>query len=724
MAGWSARWFVTGWKGWTIAGLLLAAALVAGIVLRPAPRAGDRPSAGVRTAAGSHASIVLVTIDTLRVDRLGAYGSTRGLTPAMDALAAAGIRFETAIAQVPLTLPSHATMLTGAYPSRHGVRTNDGFTLQPSIPILPEVLKSRGYATGAFIGGFPLHAGTGLARGFDVYDDAFLKDAAADGGGRNVERPAGEVVRSALTWIEAHPAGQPFFAWLHLFDPHTPYEPPPGDADIPPYDGEVRATDAAIGRLVDRLTATGRLERIALVLTADHGESLGEHGERTHGTFLYDATIRVPLVIRLPGARGAGLVVAPPVETADIAPTLAAMAGGSLPAPIDGRSLLPLIDGEPGDPERAAYAESYYQNVLLGWAPLRAIRTDRWKYVEAPRPELYDVRQDPAETRNLIAERESLAAALAAVLPPRSAPGAAGPAAAGRAAADADTAERLRSLGYLSGRTIGTGEGGVDPKDRVDVWSHLEEGIDRLNRDPAGAARALSAALRLEPRNGLALKYLGDLSFRAGRDREALTRYREAIEAGFVHPDVFVNLAAVARRLGDAGEARKALEAAAGLDPASADIWNELGILRAAAGEERLAREAFSRAMALDPGRAEPHYNLALVQRRGGDEQAAMASLREAVSRNPSYAEAHFEIGNGLLAARRPADALASYQAALASRPGYPEALFGAARAAETLGRTGEARGYYERFLTAAPADYPQHVALARAALRRLAPAR
>jgi arylsulfatase A-like enzyme/tetratricopeptide (TPR) repeat protein len=675
-------------------------------------------------AAGRGASIVLVTIDTLRADRLGAYGSARSLTPAMDSLAAEGIRFDAAIAQVPLTLPSHATMLTGAHPARHGVRTNDGFRLEPSVPTLAEALKSRGFATAAFIGGFPLHAGTGLARGFGVYDDAFLEEPAADVGRPKVERPAGEVVQSALTWIEAQKTGQPFFAWLHLFDPHTPYEPPPGLAGIPPYDGEVRATDAAVGRLIDRLTAIGQLERVIFVLTADHGESLGEHGERTHGTFLYDATIRVPLIVRLPAARGAGMAIAVPVETADIAPTLAAFAGASLPAPTDGRSLLPLIDGDPGDPDRATYAESYYQNVLLGWAPLRAVRTNRWKYVEAPRPELYDLRRDPPETRNLIDERENLAAGLAAALPPRSAPGAAPSPGASPGVADAETAERLRSLGYVSGRTVGADESGVDPKDRVEVWSHLEEGIDRLNRDPAGAARALSAALQLEPRNGLALKYLGDLSYRARRDREALTRYREAIEAGFVHPDVFVNLSAVARRLGDAAEARKALEAAAGLDRESTDIWNELGILRAASGDEGLAREAFSRAIALDPGRAEPHYNLALVLRRGGNEQAAMASLRDAVSRNPSYAEAHFEIGNGLLAARRPADALASYRAALGSRPQYPEALFGAARAAETLGRADDARTYYERFIAAAPTEYPQHLALARAALRRLGPRR
>ena len=721
------------------AGAVAVAALAAAFMLGRQRQVEPERSAGITGAAArSRAPIVLITVDTLRADRLGAYGSTRGLTPAMDALAASGIRFDAAIAQVPLTLPSHATILTGAHPARHGVRTNDGFRLPPSTPFLPELLQAGGYPTAAFIGGYPLNRTTGLARGFDVYDDGFLREAADASAQGPVERRADEVVEAALGWLEARPPGEPFFAWLHFFDPHTPYDAPaaPEAPRVPPYDGEVRYTDAAIGRLVDRLTARGLLHRIVLVLTADHGESLGEHGERTHGTFLYDATIRVPLIVRLPGAAGAGRTIGAPVETADIAPTLAAIAGTSLPEPIDGRSLLELIDGAPGDPERATYAESYYQHVLLGWSPLRAIRTDRWKFVEAPRPELYDLRADPGETGNLIAGRENLATALAAALPPVEPPGASASGSAGAEAPGANpstgtgspaiagaAAERLRSLGYLSGRTIRPGAHGVDPKDRIDVWSHLEDGIDRLHRDPEGARRALTAALDLEPGNGLALKYLGDLSYRAGRDRDALTWYRRAIDAGFVHPDVFVNLSAVARRLGDTAEARKALEAAVALDGASADIWNELGILRATAGADRLAREAFSRAIALDPVRAEPHYNLALVLRRTGDDEGANAALHEAVTRNPVYAEAHFEIGSARLAAD-PAAALASFEAALAARADYPEALFGAGRAAERLGRQDAARSYYERFIAVAPAEYRQHAALARAALARLRPAR
>lgn len=674
---------------------------------------------------GSRASIILVTIDTLRADRLGAYGSTRGLTQAIDSVAAGGVRFDAAIAQAPLTLPSHATILTGAHPARHGVRTNDGFRLPASIPTIPGVLQSQGYATGAFIGGFPVRSETGLARGFDVYDDHFLRVIPSGGRRAPVERRADAVLDAALAWIELE-RRRPFFAWIHLFDPHTPYDPPAAsDRTSPPspYDGEVRYTDAAIGRFVDRLRTAGLFEELVFVLTADHGESLGEHGERTHGTFLYDATIRVPLIVGLPEGRAGNTAVAVPVETADIAPTLAEVAGATMPDAIEGTSLLPLIDGQPGDPDRPTYAESYYQNVLLGWSPLRAIRTAGWKFVEAPHSELYDLAADPGETRNLVKERENVARGLAAALPPHVPPGVS----AGSPASDRGVdpaSERLRSLGYLSGRTLPRAAGGVDPKDRIEVWSHLEEGIDGMHWDPVGAKRALHAALALEPGNGLALKYLGDLSYQAGRSREALTLYRRAMEAGFVHADLFVNLSAVSRRLGDTGEARRALEAAVALEQDSADLWNQLGILRATAGEDHLAGQAFRTAIDLDPRRAEPHYNLALVLRRAGEHEAATFSLREALRRNPSYPEAHFELGHAQLLSGNPAEALSSYQSALAASSDYPEALFGAGRAAEMLGRHDDARRYYARFIAVAPAAYREHLALARAALARMGAAR
>ncbi len=654
-------------------------------------------------------AIVLITIDTLRADRLGVYGSTRNLTPALDRFAAGATRFTAAVTQVPLTLPAHATILTGHHPQRHGVRTNDGFRLGASTPTLAEALRGRGYATGAFIGGYPLRGGTGLARGFDRYDDDFLRTSS------RVERRADEVVDAALAWIEQHRGG-PFFAWVHLFDPHSPYTPPPAFAAAhadAPYDGEVAYTDSAVGRFFDRLEQMGTFSSAAIVVVADHGESLGDHGERTHGTFLYDATIRVPLLVRLPGAPSG--VVTAPVETADLAPTIAAIAGTAMES-TDGVSLVPIIDGAAGDPERPAYAESYYQNVLLGWSPLRAVRTARWKFIEAPRSELYDLAADPSEVRNQIASRGALAEGMRRSLPvlPEEA---ANPQ---PAASTADAAGRLRGLGYVSGSTVATSATGVDPKDRIEVWAAIEDGIDAIDRNPAAARDAFSRALALDPGNGLAAKYLADVSFKAGRFAEAREGYRRALAAGFRHPDTYVNLAAIAEREGRLDEARLALAEAVRLSPSDGDAWNRLGLLHARAGWFDQARAAFEKAIAAAPDRAEGFYNLALVERQAGHEEAAQSRLLDALARNPTYPEARYALGTGFLLAKQPARALEAYRAALAARPDYAEALFGAARAALELGQTDEARRDYERFIRIAPPEYTRQVAAARDALRRL----
>jgi choline-sulfatase len=688
-----------------------AAALCLAAILVAASLASCRASPETTTPLDRRGRpIVLVTIDTLRADRLGAYGSKRGLTPNLDRFAQQATHFTAAVTQVPLTLPAHATILTGLHPARHGVRTNDGFRLAAGVPTLAESLHALGYKTAAFIGSYPLESAFGLARGFDVYDEAFLRS------GRMVERSADDVIKSGTEWITAQ-RQSPLFVWLHVFDPHSPYAPPEPFASAhrdSPYDGEVAYTDAALGRFFDQLRRLEVFSRSTIVVVADHGESLGDHGERTHGTFLYDATIRVPLIIKL-ADDSATHAVDVPVEAADIAPTLAAIAGVPLPS-VDGQSLLPLLGGATGDIERPAYAESYYQNVLLGWSPLRAVRTARWKFIEAPRAELYDLVTDPGEHNNRVTARSALASGLRRALPVQNAGAKQQP-----DSTSTDSAERLRSLGYVSGSTPPTtSTSAIDPKDRVDVWANIEEGIDRLRHDPAAAQRAFSRALARDPGNGLAMKYLADINFDAGRLHEARDGYRRATAAGFRHPDVFVNLASIAERQGQIDEARKALTEALKLAPADADAWNRLGSIEAGRGSIDAARTAFERAMAAAPERAEPYYNLGIVERRAGNETAAMQRLQDAIARSREYPEARYELGTGYLMARQPERALAEYRAALAARPDYAEALFGAARAARDLGRLDEARRDYERFVKIAPPEYSRQVTAAREALRGL----
>ena len=661
-----------------------------------------------RATPAAPRTILLITIDTLRTDRVGAYGSRRGLTPALDRFAAESVRFDAAVAQVPLTLPSHATILTGLRPPAHGVRTNDGFKLPDDVPTLAEHLRSASYRTAAFIAAFPLRRSTGLARGFDHYDDAFL--------GARQERRASDVLQAASSWLRER-AGEHVFLWVHLFDPHTPYAAPAEVATLypsAPYDAEVAYTDRELGRFLDTLRGLGMYDDSIIAIAADHGEALGDHGERTHGTFVYDSAVRVPLLIRLPGVPSR--TVADPVELTDVAPTLAAAAGVRLPR-TDGIDLHPLASGARGDLDRAAYSESYYQNVLLGWSPLRAVRTARWKFIEAPRSELYDLAADSGEQVNVAEAQSRLAAGLAGALPPPV------PAGSRAGAPDVDrrhARERLRSLGYFSGRTAAPAATGADPKDRIELWNHLEDALELTPTNPSAAERALRRALAIEPSNGLALKYLGDLRYRAARYAEAVSHYRAAIDAGFEHPDAFLNLGSAALRTGDTRSARDALARGLDMDPEAGDAWNQLGTIHASEGRLPDARRAFERALQLRTADAEPRYNLALVARAEGRHDEAMRLLEEAIARRPDYVEALVARGDLLLAQGGADAALASYRAALATRETDVQATFGAARAAAALGMQAEARQQYQRFLRLAPASLASHRAAARRELERL----
>src|SRR5579862_6680968 len=395
--------------------ILIAAAVVTALV------AGAwmlrRPAApALQPGACTGCNVLLITIDTLRSDRVGAFGGTRHLTPTLDGLAAEGVTLTRTYSAAPLTLPSHASILTAVPPPVHGIRTNGLFRLGTRLPTLATVLKSAGYRTGAFVGAFVLDARFGLSRGFDVYDDRYGERHDGDAV-EGAERRADEVIAPALAWINQPSAisHQPFFSWVHLYDPHEPYRAPePYASQHEPYDAEVAYTDTAIGRLLADLRASGRLDRTLIAVAADHGESLGEHGEQTHGVFVYDATMRVPWILwagpRLRQAASDGTV-----RLIDLAPTVLDLIGVAAPPEFEGRSIVPVVNGLETAP-RTAYVEAMDANLTRNWAPLTGIVSGRDKLIDLPIPELYDLRADPGEASNIYPRAGDRARTLEALL--------------------------------------------------------------------------------------------------------------------------------------------------------------------------------------------------------------------------------------------------------------------------------------------------------------------
>ena len=432
-------------------------------------------------------SLLLITLDTTRADAIGVYGgSAAAETPNLNRLAAAGLRFRRAIAPSPLTLPSHTSLMTGLDPPGHGVRGNGTAALSPEIPTLAEALGSQGYATAAFVASRVLDHRFGLGRGFAHYDDAMLAERVGEYG--YPERPADEVADAAIAWFERLSQGTPYFAWVHFYDPHAPYDPPTGfggAGERSRYLGEVAFTDHEIGRL---LSAARRLAPSLLVAAVgDHGEALGDHGERSHGVFLYRSTIEVPLILAGPGVP-AGRVVAQPVAIRRLAATLAMLLGGdsALPGPV-----LPGIDGDAASSELPIFSEATMPAEVYGWAPLTAVTDGRWRYIEAPRPELYDVGADPDERVNLVERQAGQVARLRAVLADQRArmP----QAQAVSPELDDGTQAALRALGYLEAMP-GAPADAIDPKDGVALLADFERAKELLEQvEPRRRARSWRA---------------------------------------------------------------------------------------------------------------------------------------------------------------------------------------------------------------------------------------
>ncbi|HJQ97580.1 MAG TPA: sulfatase-like hydrolase/transferase, partial [Candidatus Polarisedimenticolaceae bacterium] len=507
------------------------------------------------------ASVLVVTLDTTRADHLGCYGAKQASTPSIDALATAGARFDQALSPAPLTFPSHATIFTGRLPRHHGVRDNALFRLKKDVPVLAESFRKAGYRTGAFVSAAVLDGSLGLDRGFDVYDDT-LGPAAR---GEEPERRGDKTADAAIAFVAK--AKPPFFVWVHLYDPHAPY--------TPSYDGEISFMDAQVGRLA--AAARARDASVLITLAGDHGESLGEHGEDTHGIFLYQATQRVPLVVFGPGIT-AGRVVRETVGLVDVAPTLADLAGIAPLAGADGRSLAPVLRGGAAPPARDVEMESFFPLFSYGWAPLRALVRGPLKLIDAPKGELYDLSKDPAEAKNVRMARRNEANDLFRALSTRVEGDAPVPEAMDPSLAE--HAQRIASLGYVGGSTANPNEEAIDPKDGI-VWiADLEIGRNALaSKKPADGIAPLTRLLARNPQNLPALMTLAACFEDAGKLDDAIGVHRRALALYPKSAITWKNLGGALAAKGSKTEAAAAFEKAVALDPLDAVALHELSRL-------------------------------------------------------------------------------------------------------------------------------------------------
>jgi choline-sulfatase len=687
--------------------IAVAAAVAIGVTI------GCRPSA-VRREPGLN--VLLITIDTLRADALGAYGNATVSTPWLDRLSAGGVRFSRALAQTVVTLPSHANILSGRYPFRHGVRENSGFRFPGDVDTLATLLKARGYRTGAFVSAFPLDVRFGLARGFDVYDDRYGKGVERQAF-REPERPGPATVAAAMSWIAspqspspqspaASPqplAAAPWFAWVHLYEPHFPYAPPEPFATRyrdAPYLGEVSAADAALAPLVSPIVEQGAAGRTLVVVTGDHGESLGDHGEQTHGLFAYEATLRVPLLVYQPRLL-APRVVDDPVRHVDVLPTVLDMIGITAPQGLDGTSLLSTV--ETG--RRAAepsYFEALSASLNRGWAPLTGIVSGSLKYIDLPIPELYDVATDPAESRNLATLRPADLRQLQALLQQVRATDRG----AARTAESADTRKRLRSLGYLSGTAApkSTYTEADDPKRLVALDREIDEVITRYQGGDLRGAIALGEKIvGQRPDMAVSLTHLAFLYDEAGDHVRAARTAGRALELNPAAADVASLVGAYLNEAGLSKEAVARLEPYARAPEPDLDVLIAYGVALASSGRNAEAFAAFERARTLDATSGLPSTNIGMLHLMAGDNVRAAAAFNEALKIDPTLARAHN--GLGVVAAERGAleEAASQWKQAVSLDPHDHQVLYNLGDVLIRLGRPAEARGYWASYLRETP---------------------
>ncbi len=640
-------------------------------------------------------NVILITLDTTRADRIGCYGYRDIATPHLDALAARGTLFEQAHATAPLTLPSHCSIFTGKYPPAHGVRDNGGYVLREDETTLAETLKSAGWSTAGFVSAFVLDRRWGAAQGFDHYFDDFDLTRYTAVGMGDIQRPGSEMLEPALAWLRDNRAKK-LFAWLHFYDPHAPYEPPEPYRTIyagRQYVGEIAYVDALIGQLTDEISRLGLAGRTLLVVTGDHGESLGEHRESAHAFFVYSATTHVPLILSggYPGL--AGRRIAEVVRTIDIMPTVLDLLGLPHDGIGQGLSLVPILAGRE-EAGRAAYSESFYARNHFGWSDLRTLRDGPWRFIEAPQPELYDVGIDPGELENLASAQplvlESLRERLAAIEQETGSP----VEAAAPEEMDAETQKRLAALGYIGSTVDTAGRPSAelpDPKEKIGLVNRLHAAREEaLAGRRAEAIAQLESVLAESPEIIDGWFRLGSLRLQEGQLTQAAKSFQTTLSLKPDHEWAVVGLADTYVEMGRLEDALVGYRQHLAREPNNDTVAYRLAETLMDAGRLTEAQRGFERVLAIKPQRAAAAVGISAVAFKRGDVVGARAAARRALAIDPNARSAWFNLALCSEQAGETAEALGSYRREIAIHPHSQRARFNMAR---LLGRAGDAAG-------------------------------
>ena len=692
-----------------VAAIVAVAAVAAWYLVLP-PGAPDF----AELRGGREFNVVVVTLDTTRADRLGAYGFEGVQTPVIDALARDGILFRRAYSVTPLTLPSHSSLFSGTYPPHHGVRDNGGFIVPDELTTLAEIFKAGGYDTAGFIAAFVLDSRWGLNQGFDVYVDDFDISGERFVSMGGVQRPANEVVDAALEWV-GRGREAPFFLWVHLYDPHAPYEAPEpykSRYSLTPYLAEIAFTDSEVGRLLNGLEAAGEKDETFVVLAGDHGESLGEHGEVQHGFFIYEAATRVPLIFSGPFEQFGGVQRSEVVSLIDVMPTILGMTGLEIPPAVQGESLIPLFraGATAGSEERFVYSETFYARYHYGWSELTAIRGERYKLIMSPDPELYDLAEDPGETTNLVARErelyESLEATADALIAEMSSNGAGGE----FMALDEETVAKLASLGYIGSFSSAADESEelASPRGKIGIYNKTIHARQRMHDERyEEAEQLLKEILTEDPRVLDVYQTLARLYELQDRLDEAAEAYRQAIPLKPEDPHAYISLAATQIKLGLLEEAEKtALDSLKFIDP-DPNIYVLLGNVNRRMKNFAEAIGYYEDSLDLNPESARAYSGLAGAYFELDDLDAAEASARKALAINDSLHGMHFTLAGIHEERGELQQAVAEYLKEIEISPEEPGSHFNLAMLYRAAGRTAEEERHLERVLEVDP-DNPR----------------